>query len=81
MELLKGGELLELIRKIKISEKQAVVIMKQIISAVCFLHQNNIVHRDIKPEVGICFIIILIKFNNLSQIYIMSKFSNHNNKK
>jgi len=50
MELLRGGELLQLIRTSNISEQQCVVIMKQIVSAVCFMHHNNIVHRDIKPE-------------------------------
>ena len=50
-EYCKGGELFEIIStKGNFSEKDACVIMKQLMSAICYSHQNNIVHRDLKPE-------------------------------
>uniref|UniRef100_A0A0N5AVM8 Ribosomal protein S6 kinase n=1 Tax=Syphacia muris TaxID=451379 RepID=A0A0N5AVM8_9BILA len=51
MELLEGGELLSRIRKMEtFTEAKAAKIMKQLVSAVAFLHFKNIVHRDLKPE-------------------------------
>lgn len=50
-ELLKGGELLERIRKRdRFTEAEASRIMKQLVSALSFLHGRGIVHRDLKPE-------------------------------
>ena len=50
-EYCKGGELFDIIStKGNFSEKDACVIMKQLMSAICYSHQNNIVHRDLKPE-------------------------------
>ena len=52
MELMKGGELLErLQRRHSFTEQQASAIIKQLVSAVSFMHQKNVVHRDLKPEV------------------------------
>ncbi|XP_055496195.1 ribosomal protein S6 kinase alpha-5 [Leucoraja erinacea] len=51
MELLKGGELLERIRKKKhFSETEASCIMRKLVSAVSHMHDVGVVHRDLKPE-------------------------------
>ena len=51
MEYCSGGELFERIIQIgRYTEERAAQLMKQIISAVKFLHDNNIAHRDLKPE-------------------------------
>ncbi|XP_038629266.1 ribosomal protein S6 kinase alpha-5 isoform X1 [Scyliorhinus canicula] len=51
MELLKGGELLERIRKKKhFSETEASHIMRKLVSAVSHMHDVGVVHRDLKPE-------------------------------
>lgn len=33
-----------------LSEIEAAEIIKQLLSAVFYIHKNNIVHRDLKPE-------------------------------
>ena len=51
MEFLEGGELFEAITSIgSFTEVSACKVMKQLLSAVFYLHSNNIVHRDLKPE-------------------------------
>lgn len=50
-EFCPGGELFDTISEKGIfTEKEAAHIMKQILSAVCYSHQSNVVHRDLKPE-------------------------------
>ncbi|XP_061934141.1 ribosomal protein S6 kinase alpha-5 isoform X2 [Apis cerana] len=48
MELLYGGELLR--RPRPFSDQQASRIMRQLASAVRFMHSRGVVHRDLKPE-------------------------------
>ncbi|KAG7198898.1 hypothetical protein KM043_015719 [Ampulex compressa] len=48
MELLSGGELLR--RPRPFTEQQASKIMKELASAVRFMHSRGVVHRDLKPE-------------------------------
>lgn len=50
-ELVKGGELFDdLVKRKRYSEKDASIIIRQILEAVAFCHDHNIVHRDLKPE-------------------------------
>ncbi|VDN07926.1 unnamed protein product [Thelazia callipaeda] len=51
MEMLEGGELITRIKKMEtFTEAQAGKIMKQLVSAVAYLHSKKVVHRDLKPE-------------------------------
>ena len=50
-EYCKGGELFDMItEKGSFSEKEACVIMQQLLSGIGYSHKNGIVHRDLKPE-------------------------------
>lgn len=52
LELLKGGELLDRIRrKSNFTETEAGLIFRGLASACAFMHSKGIVHRDLKPEV------------------------------
>lgn len=51
MEYCRGGELFDEINKnTKFTESQSAQIMHQLFSAVAYLHQKRIVHRDLKLE-------------------------------
>ncbi|KAG8449054.1 hypothetical protein GDO86_015925 [Hymenochirus boettgeri] len=51
MELLKGGELFERIKRKKtFNETEASHIMRKLVSAVSHMHDVGVVHRDLKPE-------------------------------
>ena len=46
-----GGELFDkIIEMNQFSEVEAALIMKQLLSAVQFVHEHGIIHRDLKPE-------------------------------
>jgi len=50
-ELCKGGELWEeMSARSRFTEKEAAIITKQILTSLNHCHQNNVVHRDVKPE-------------------------------
>ena len=50
-EYCKGGELFdEILKKGKFSERDAANVISQILQAVAYCHDINVVHRDIKPE-------------------------------
>ncbi|KAJ8678907.1 hypothetical protein QAD02_014694 [Eretmocerus hayati] len=50
MELLSGGELFAKSRGKPFEEKRALTVMRQLASAVEFMHSRGVVHRDLKPE-------------------------------
>lgn len=50
-EYCQGGELFEMMKKKKtLTEKDVVIIMKQILSAIAYSHERGIIHMDLKPE-------------------------------
>jgi len=50
-ELCDGGELFDMIvNKGNFNEDECAWLMKQLLSAVNYIHTNSICHRDIKPE-------------------------------
>jgi len=51
MELVTGGELFDrIVNRGSYSEKDASNVVRQIVSAIEYLHSMGIVHRDLKPE-------------------------------
>ena len=45
-----GGELYNYINKSTLNEQQLSILFYQVFSGLCYLHENNILHRDMKPE-------------------------------
>jgi len=54
-EKINGGQLLDHIQnRIKFTEKEASYVIKDLASALQFLHKKGIAHRDLKPENVLC---------------------------
>ncbi|GAM19693.1 hypothetical protein SAMD00019534_028680 [Acytostelium subglobosum LB1] len=55
LELVRGGELFDrIVGKGQYSEKDACNLVRQIVSAVEYMHQHGVCHRDLKPENLLC---------------------------
>ncbi|KAM8967267.1 serine/threonine-protein kinase DCLK3 [Pelodytes ibericus] len=51
LEYVKGGDLFDAITEsIKFTEQDAALMMSDLCDALAYLHNKNIVHRDVKPE-------------------------------
>ncbi|XP_035791817.1 uncharacterized protein LOC118466497 isoform X2 [Anopheles albimanus] len=56
MELVEGGELFDRVldEKFILTERACSIFMRQICDAVAYIHGNNIIHLDMKPENILC---------------------------
>ncbi|XP_050081447.1 death-associated protein kinase related isoform X2 [Anopheles maculipalpis] len=56
MELVEGGELFDRVldEKFILTERACAIFMRQICDAVAYIHGNNIIHLDMKPENILC---------------------------
>ena len=50
MELCDNGDLNSFHKQVELTMYQRLEIMVQIASGISYLHQNGVVHQDIKPE-------------------------------
>lgn len=70
MEYCEEGDLFKYLesKDFKLSEKEVVYVLKQILSGVYYLHQYGITHRDLKPEN------ILVKNNDGKYMFKIADF-------
>ncbi|EGG24005.1 putative protein serine/threonine kinase [Cavenderia fasciculata] len=55
LELVRGGELFDkIVDRGQYSERDACNLVRQIVSAVQYMHQHGVCHRDLKPENLLC---------------------------
>ena len=49
-EYCEGGNVQEKLKQKKFTEMEALYILRDVVHGVSFLHNNNIIHRDLKSE-------------------------------
>lgn len=73
VEYVRGGDLFDAITVAqKFSEDQAALMISHLVSALAYLHNLNVVHRDVKPEnLLVSFLICLLTFKTDFLIFFL----------
>lgn len=50
MEYMNGGQLTQIVERTVLDEGQMAAVTKECLEALQFLHNNNIIHRDVKSD-------------------------------
>jgi serine/threonine protein kinase len=50
MEFISGGKLTDLLYKTTFNEPQIAAVLKETLQALKYLHENDLIHRDIKSD-------------------------------
>jgi serine/threonine protein kinase len=50
MEYMNGGQLTQIVEKTVLDEGQMAAVTKECLEALQFLHNKNIIHRDVKSD-------------------------------
>ena len=71
MELCTGGELFDRIIEVgQFTEKDAAIVMQQMLSAVFYMHKRQVCHRDLKPENFLFLILAAVNMGRDSWIWL-----------